>query len=129
MSTAATIHTDDLIGKPWRLGARGPDAYDCWGLVLVLADRFGCKVPPDWCSRDMTRRQQRELMGNESRARTERLAEPVDGAIAYSERAAHAGFVLAGRVLHAGRSSGVVAWPVGLWTQAYPDCGWYAWRG
>jgi len=21
------------IGLPWKLGARGPDAYDCWGLL------------------------------------------------------------------------------------------------
>lgn len=24
------------IGKRWRLGARGPDEYDCWGLLLQL---------------------------------------------------------------------------------------------
>lgn len=123
------IDTDDLIGRPWRLGARGPEAFDCWGLVLVLAARCGRTVPPDWCSREMTRAEQRALMVGESRARTERLAGPVEGAIAYSERAAHAGFVLHGRVIHAMRGAGVVAWSPGLWLQAFPDGAWHAWRG
>lgn len=26
----------DLIGKPWEPGARGPDAFDCWGLVYFV---------------------------------------------------------------------------------------------
>lgn len=25
-----------LIGAPWRSGAAGPDAYDCWGLVRAV---------------------------------------------------------------------------------------------
>lgn len=123
------IATDDLIGRPWRSGARGPEAFDCWGLVLVLAERSGLPVPPDWSSRDMTRAQQRSLMVDESRARTVRLDGPRDGAIAYSERAAHAGFVLYGRVIHVTRAAGVVAWPVGFWLQAFPDGAWHAWRG
>ena len=125
----SAVRTDDLIGKPWRLGARGPEAFDCWGLVLVLAQRCGRAVPPDWCSCDMSRAQQRALMVDESRSRTVRLAGPVEGAIAYSERGAHAGFVLHGRVIHAMRGAGVVAWSFGLWTQAFPDAGWHAWHG
>ena len=36
----------DYLGKPWVLGATGPDAYDCWGLVrAVLTDRFGIDAP------------------------------------------------------------------------------------
>lgn len=30
---------DDLIGKPYKIGARGPDAYDCAGLVVELLRR------------------------------------------------------------------------------------------
>lgn len=34
------------IGKPWRSGADGPNAYDCWGLVrAVLRDRAGIDLP------------------------------------------------------------------------------------
>lgn len=35
-----------LIGKPWVAGARGPDAFDCWGLVTwVYQQRFGIHLP------------------------------------------------------------------------------------
>lgn len=35
-----------FIGRPYRLGGRGPAAWDCWGLVLaVLRDHFGLPVP------------------------------------------------------------------------------------
>lgn len=27
---------DALLGKPWIAGARGPDAYDCLGVVIAL---------------------------------------------------------------------------------------------
>lgn len=34
------------IGAPYRAGARGPDAWDCYGLVAaVLRDRWGLDVP------------------------------------------------------------------------------------
>jgi hypothetical protein len=35
----------DLIGKPFVAGARGPDAYDCLGLAILLQRRQGRPVP------------------------------------------------------------------------------------
>lgn len=36
----------DLMGKPWRVGATGPDAYDCWSLVVEVQRRlFERKLP------------------------------------------------------------------------------------
>lgn len=35
------MRIDDLIGTPYRLGARGPDAYDCAGLVVECLRRMG----------------------------------------------------------------------------------------
>lgn len=35
----------DLIGAPFAYGARGPDAFDCYGLVLELARRDGKTLP------------------------------------------------------------------------------------
>lgn len=33
------------IGKGWRFGARGPDEYDCWGLLLhVQRTYFGVDI-------------------------------------------------------------------------------------
>jgi NlpC/P60 family len=35
-----------LIGLPWVAGARGPEAYDCWGLFLaVQRQHFGRDLP------------------------------------------------------------------------------------
>ncbi len=36
---------EDLIGKPWKLGTRGPDEYDCYGLVWEVGRRVGIEYP------------------------------------------------------------------------------------
>lgn len=37
---------DGYVGLPYQDGARGPDAFDCWGLVRwVLAREFGVELP------------------------------------------------------------------------------------
>lgn len=41
----ATHELSDLIGKPFAWGGRGPDAYDCYGLVKELLRRDGVVVP------------------------------------------------------------------------------------
>ena len=38
----------DLLGKPFRLGGRGPDYYDCWGLCVELGRRVGIIMPDDF---------------------------------------------------------------------------------
>lgn len=35
----------DLVGKPFQLGARGPHAFDCYGLLMTLARRAGVTLP------------------------------------------------------------------------------------
>lgn len=35
----------DLIGVPFQYGGRGPNTYDCWGLVMELYRRRGIKLP------------------------------------------------------------------------------------
>jgi hypothetical protein len=30
----------DYIGKPWVVASDGPDAYDCWGLVVAVQRRL-----------------------------------------------------------------------------------------
>lgn len=35
-----------LIGLPWEMGATGPSAFDCWGLVRhVQREQFGREMP------------------------------------------------------------------------------------
>lgn len=33
------------LGKPFKWGGRGSDAYDCWGLVLRVYELLGRQVP------------------------------------------------------------------------------------
>lgn len=35
------IPATDLLGKPFRDGGRGPDAFDCWGLCVEVFRREG----------------------------------------------------------------------------------------
>lgn len=39
------INYADLIGKPFKRGARGPHFYDCWGLVMEIYRRCGIEIP------------------------------------------------------------------------------------
>lgn len=37
---------EGLLGRPWHLGAQGPEAFDCWSLFrLVQREVFGREVP------------------------------------------------------------------------------------
>ncbi len=36
---------NDLIGKPFKDGGRGPDAYDCYGLAIEVFKRYGIDLP------------------------------------------------------------------------------------
>ena len=36
---------DDLIGKPYKENGRGPECYDCYGLVEEISHRLGIDLP------------------------------------------------------------------------------------
>ena len=38
------IEISDLLGKPYTDGGRGPDSYDCYGVVLEVAHRMGVEL-------------------------------------------------------------------------------------
>lgn len=42
-----TIYTD-LIGKEFKLGARGPNKVDCWGLCLIVGERVKIIYPKEF---------------------------------------------------------------------------------
>jgi cell wall-associated NlpC family hydrolase len=46
MSDVIPAWVSGWIGLPWADRGRGPQAYDCWGLVrAVLAEQFALEVP------------------------------------------------------------------------------------
>jgi len=40
-----TIKIDDLLGKQFEYGGRGPERYDCYGLVCEVYRRYGIELP------------------------------------------------------------------------------------
>ena len=38
---------DDLIGRDFEHGGRGPDRFDCWGLCVEIYRRLGRKLPDE----------------------------------------------------------------------------------
>ena len=44
-SELSEIDYRDLLAKPFVLGARGPNAYDCWGICLEVGRRAGIEYP------------------------------------------------------------------------------------
>jgi cell wall-associated NlpC family hydrolase len=45
MPALATSEITKLIGTPFAYGGRGPDTFDCYGLVMHLHARQGVKLP------------------------------------------------------------------------------------
>jgi cell wall-associated NlpC family hydrolase len=113
----------DLPGHPYRRGGRGPEAFDCWGLVLEVRRRLALALPPDIASGALTRDQIVELF-HATRPEGWRRIEPALGAIVLAEDAAHAGVLVANRVLHTQARAGVVAWTLGHWAANFGalDC-------
>jgi hypothetical protein len=118
----------ELIGRPWHAGARGPDAFDCWGLFLA--------IPRDPCGRD---RPEIPVNANDLRAvvstfrshperqRWAVVVQPVEGdavLLRQSRHPVHVGVWLeidGGGVLHAVKDAGVVF-------QKLPDLLLHGWR-
>lgn len=42
------VDLSDLIGRPYKNFARGPDCYDCWGIIIEVGKRFGVVIH-DYC--------------------------------------------------------------------------------
>lgn len=50
MEDGVTLDYRDLLGKDFQYGARGPDAYDCYGLMIECRRRVGKYMPEDYLS-------------------------------------------------------------------------------
>jgi cell wall-associated NlpC family hydrolase len=104
-----------LIGLPWIAGARGPEAYDCWGLFLaVQGDHFGRDLPEIPVDALDLRAVLDAFTAHPERQRWQsvRAAEEGDAVLMRQSRyPVHIGVWLdidGGGVLHAVRHSGVV---------------------
>ena len=39
------LDINDLLGKPYKVHGRGPNGYDCYGLVIEVEKRLGRELP------------------------------------------------------------------------------------
>lgn len=104
---------DDLIGLPFVRDARGPDAYDCWGLVMEAYRRWHGVEVPDYRSKDARRETVAAAMQEAPRdGFWTPLPAPEPGSVLVlnvRSFGCHAGFALTpGRFLHVGQGRGGV---------------------
>ena len=105
-----------LIGKPWQAGHQGPDAFDCWGLLVwVYQHRYGIELPRIAVAEGNVREQVRAFHAHPERAHWQTIATPIEGdalLLRQSRHPIHVGIWIetegeAG-VLHALQGAGVV---------------------
>src|SRR3546814_10822543 len=70
----------DLIGRPWRAGARGPHALDCWGLFLAIQrEHFGRDLPEIPINANDLRTVMNTFRDHPERQRWAVVAQPTEG--------------------------------------------------
>lgn len=118
----------DLIGKPFQWGGRGPEAYDCYGLVLEVYRRKGYKLPDFQSPED-----RRRVLGLVDDAKPSFIeVSPEPGAIVLMNLepyGAHVGLLLPyGRLIHASElTQRVQIDPVRFWEKRIEN--YYAYAG
>ncbi len=105
----------DMLGAPYSRGARGPEAYDCWGVVVEAASRMGIELP-DWDSTDWKSGDHTKTFEAERSSRTWSIVAPeavVPGDVGICRMAesmtCHAClYIGGGYVIHCEHASGVL---------------------
>ena len=104
-----TLHwATAYIGRPWRVGAAGPDAFDCWGLVrAVYRERTGTELPPAGFTSEDLLTVMRDFRDHPERRRWRLVDAPAELdalLMAQARQPVHVGLWMdagGGRVLHA----------------------------
>jgi cell wall-associated NlpC family hydrolase len=122
MRAPDTSEVADLVGTPFAYGGRGPDTFDCYGLVRELHRRQGVLLPDYRSPSD--RPHISALMMNQLQLWEPTSPEP--GAVVVIKilgRIAHCGIVLpADRFIHTWEGSGgVVVERLADWSQRIHD--------
>ena len=130
------MNINDFVGLPYREGARGPDAYDCYGLVMAVF-RAACGVSlPDWYqdgpgTRAASRAISAALAGEVSGGRAVKVAEPANldlAIVSNTNRPDHIGVVWDGGVLHASKAFGSAWHLLPRFLTYYPRTEFYRWH-
>src|SRR5699024_3065114 len=125
----------DYIGKPFKDGARGPDAYDCWGVCqAVYRDRLGVSLPSygEISAHDLARVAREMERGKDDGWQAVTEPQEYDVAIMRSGRGGraivHVGVMVdSRRVLHIEQASHAVVVPVTHYSIAGRIAGYRRW--
>jgi cell wall-associated NlpC family hydrolase len=105
------------VGLPWEPGARGPKAFDCWGLIVDIYSKHLIIELPLFPHID--RNQISDLIEGFDKysADWDLLKKPVEFAVVgmglSSKTIGHCGIFLKGKILHSTRGTGVVCESLG----------------
>lgn len=106
------------LGRPWRPGAEGPDAFDCWGLIrTIYRDRLGIEIPRAGVAQgiDELKKVLQEFNASPLYGLFDEVAAPrdLDGALmVQAKHPIHVGIYLeadGGKIIHCSQRAGVVA--------------------
>lgn len=105
-------YINSVIGKPWVNRAEGPDAFDCWGIVIDSFRKVdGIELPQISGYVDInceTSEAAQQAIDSKNYIK----CQPSDGAIMaafFNDKLVHVGRCLCGRVLHSTEGIGVRA--------------------
>jgi cell wall-associated NlpC family hydrolase len=119
----------DLLNKPYKLNGRGPDSYDCWGLVMEVYRRLGITLL-DINNVVLSRRDIiRMMQAHEPMTGFQECqGDPKDFDLLYDARKGHVGMIVGNKVLHAADGFGVVYMPLDMFKLTNPYARYYAHR-
>jgi cell wall-associated NlpC family hydrolase len=121
------MKVEDLIGKPFKRGGRGPDSYDCAGLVVEVLRRRNISLSiPDTPAIEHL---QALSMARILRARWVDVEQPFPGCVVFF-RPDHVGVMLdRWRFIHADQACGVCIEPLNhpMWKSKF--AGFYEYAG
>lgn len=112
-------HVQDLIGKPYVHGARGPDAFDCWGLCMEICGRGGWELP-DYPVKHLTHAETTALILGQAKDHAEWIDKPEDWCFVFDQRDGHIGMHFAGMVVHCKRMVGCVVQRLNDFKMSHP---------
>jgi len=127
---------NEFIGLPYREGARGPEAYDCYGVVMAVY-RAGLGIElPDWYAdapgpQGASRAIAAAMTDEATRRQSVKVeaAEDFDIAVVGSSlRPHHVGVFMHGGVLHCSKAFGSVWQQMPRFTALYPSVEFYRWH-
>lgn len=130
------MNLDQYIGLPYREGARGPDAFDCYGLVAAVYKAVRGIELPDWYqpqpgAQAASRAIAAAVQGAVAGGRSEKVEQPEDWDIAVvgsTARPHHVGIYIQGGILHSSRSLGSAWHQLRSFQIVYPHVEFYRWQ-